>query len=42
GVRPKEAVVITSKGGSFKAPRELTECMRASVLLLGITGPEVN
>ncbi|CAN0267278.1 unnamed protein product, partial [Scytosiphon promiscuus] len=39
GVSSKKAVVMTSESGNFKTLRELTECMRASMLLLGITGP---
>lgn len=42
GVVSKKAVVLTSKGGHFKTLRELTECMRASMLLPGITGPMVS
>lgn len=42
GVTSKKAVVLTSKGGHFKTLRELTECMRASMLLPGITGPMVS
>lgn len=34
--------MLTSKGGHFKTLRELTECMRASMLLPGITGPMVS
>ena len=42
GVASEKAVVLTSKGGHFKTLRELTECMRASMLLPGITGPMVS
>lgn len=42
GVASKKAVVLSSKGGHFKTLRELTECMRASMLLPGITGPMVR
>lgn len=42
GVTSEKAVVLTSKGGHFKTLRELTECMRASMLLPGITGPMVS
>ncbi|CAM9547154.1 unnamed protein product [Ectocarpus sp. 6 AP-2014] len=42
GVTSKKAVVMTSKGGHFGTLRELTECMRASMLLPGITGPMVT
>ncbi|CAN0390071.1 unnamed protein product, partial [Scytosiphon promiscuus] len=42
GVSSKKAVVMTSEGRNFKTLRELTECMRASMLLLGITGPMVS
>ncbi|CAM9416329.1 unnamed protein product [Scytosiphon promiscuus] len=42
GVSSKKAVVMTSEGGNFKTLRELTECMRASMLLPGITGPMVT
>ncbi|CAM9935186.1 unnamed protein product, partial [Hapterophycus canaliculatus] len=42
GVRSKKAVAMTSKGGNFKTLRELTECMRASMLLPGLTGPMVR
>lgn len=42
GVASKKAVVLTSNGGHFKTLRELTECMRASMLLPGITGPMVS
>ncbi|CAM9301121.1 unnamed protein product [Ectocarpus sp. 13 AM-2016] len=42
GVISKKAVVMTSKGGHFGTLRELTECMRASMLLPGITGPMVT
>ncbi|CAM9838723.1 unnamed protein product, partial [Ectocarpus sp. 12 AP-2014] len=42
GVISKKAVVMTSKGGHFSTLRELTECMRASMLLPGITGPMVT
>ncbi|CAN0317713.1 unnamed protein product, partial [Scytosiphon promiscuus] len=33
---------MASDGGNFKTLRELTECMRASMLLPGITGPMVR
>eukprot|EP00903_Cladosiphon_okamuranus_P016650 g15353.t1 len=42
GVTSEKAVVLTSRGGHFKTLRELTECMRASMLLPGITGPMVT
>lgn len=42
GVASCKAVVLTSKGGNFKSLRDLTECMRASMLLPGITGPMVS
>lgn len=42
GVTSEKAVVLTSKAGHFKTLRELTECMRASMLLPGITGPMVR
>ncbi|CAN0277779.1 unnamed protein product, partial [Scytosiphon promiscuus] len=42
GVSSKKAVVMKSDGGNFKTLRELTECMRASMLLPGITGPMVT
>lgn len=42
GVTSEKAVVLTSRGGHFKTLRELTECMRASMLLPGITGPMVS
>lgn len=42
GVKTAKAVVLTSEGGNFKSLRELTECMRASMLLPGITGPMVS
>lgn len=42
GVASKKAVVLTSARGNFKTLRELTECMRASMLLPGITGPMVR
>lgn len=42
GVASKKPVVLTSKGGHFSTLRELTECMRASMLLPGITGPMVG
>eukprot|EP00752_Nemacystus_decipiens_P006162 g5559.t1 len=42
GVTSEKAVVLTSKAGHFKTLRELTECMRASMLLPGITGPMVT
>ncbi|CAN0464342.1 unnamed protein product, partial [Scytosiphon promiscuus] len=42
GVSSKKAVVMTSDCGNCKTLRELTECMRASMLLPGITGLMVS
>ncbi|CAN0316995.1 unnamed protein product [Scytosiphon promiscuus] len=33
---------MASDGGNFKTLRELTECMPASMLLPGITGPMID
>ncbi|CAM9200175.1 unnamed protein product [Chrysoparadoxa australica] len=42
GVQSGKSVALSAKGGHFSSLEELTACMRASMLLPGITGPLVN
>ncbi|KAG5181347.1 acyl transferase/acyl hydrolase/lysophospholipase [Tribonema minus] len=42
GMHSHSSVVLNSAGGHFKTLRELTACMRASMLLPGIAGPMVT